>query len=83
MQYISSLNNTGIDIVPTSGSLSGGTVLTLSGSVLYENGLMNQSEVTVNIGGIPCEVYFRYGTAPCSSSAFVRNNIICGPIFYV
>ena len=53
--------NARIDITPTSGSLSGGTVLTLNGSVLT-----NQSEVTVDIGGIPCEVHFRYMIAPAA-----------------
>ena len=64
----------GIDIAPLSGSLSGGTVLTLNGSILA-----NQSEVTVNIGGIPCEVHFRYMIAP--AAVHVRL-FICSPIFY-
>ena len=53
--------NASIDITPTSGSLSGGTVLTLNGSVLT-----NQSEVIVDIGGISCEVHFRYMIAPAA-----------------
>lgn len=47
---------TGDDISPAFGSLSGGTVLTLSGSAVDGVDSSDQSSVAVDIGGIPCDV---------------------------
>ena len=46
----------GVDISPAFGSLSGGTVLTLSGSAVDGVDLSDKSSVAVDIGGIPCDV---------------------------
>lgn len=47
---------TGIDFSPAFGSLSGGTVLTLSDSAVDGVDLSDRSSVAVDIGGIPCDI---------------------------
>ena len=48
--------NTAVDISPAFGSLSGGTVLVLSGSAVDRVDLSDKSSVAVDIGGIPCDI---------------------------
>ena len=47
---------TDVDFSPAFGSLSGGTVLALSGSAGDRVDLSDQSSVAVDIGGIPCDI---------------------------
>lgn len=50
----------GMDVSPNSGSLSGGTVLSLYHSDVYEMNSVDPSSVAVDIGGIPCDVLSGY-----------------------
>ena len=47
---------TGVDISPAFGSLSGGTVLALSGSAVDGVDALDKLSVAVDIAGIPCDI---------------------------
>ena len=43
-------------VSPASGSLSGGTILSLYHSDVYDMYSVDKSSVAVDVGGIPCDV---------------------------
>ena len=67
---------TGMDVSPNSGSLSGGTILSLHPTNVSKMNSVEYSSVAVNIGGIPCDVISGYAMHACTIRTYVRTLII-------